>query len=359
MILYVWKYDSTSGTYQKQSVVDNAISVIWVTRFQNAGEFELFLPASQELRRLFYGYEHDVFLTRDDSDTAMIVDGIDLTTDAENGDRLTITGKSVEGILGRRIIPKQTNFTGTAENCVRTLIDQNIINPTNANRKISNFSLGTAQGYTDAIEKQVTGKNLLETVSEICAAFDYGFNVTFSGNAFVFDLYKGTDRSTGQSVNTPVIFSPDYENIGNTSYKYDKTPFATAVYVAGEGEGSNRKIYNASYNGFTGLARREIWVDARNESSTTEGGELTTDEYTAILREQGKEALRENMYELDFSGEVLSVNAYTYGVDYNLGDTVSVINEYGIRGTAVVSEITEVEDETGYKLIPTFSEWSV
>lgn len=359
MILYVWKYNSTAGTYQKQAIVDNTISTIWVTRFQNAGEFELFLPASAEIRRLFYSYQYEVFVTRDDSETVMIVDGIDLTTDAENGDRLTITGRSVEGILGRRVISKQTNFTGTAENCIRTLIDQNIINPTDTNRKISNFSLGTAQGYTDTIEKQVTGKNLLDVVSEICAAYDYGFKVKFANNAFVFDLYKGVNRSAGQTANTPVIFSPDYENIGNTSYRYDKTSFATAVYVAGEGEGSNRKIYRATYTGFNGLARREIWVDARNESSTTEDGELTPAEYTAILRQQGKEALRENMYTLTFSGEILDVNAYTYGVDYKLGDTVSIINEYGIQGTAVVSEITEVEDETGYRLIPTFSEWSV
>lgn len=359
MILYVWKYNTTSNRYEKQSVIDNVISTIWVSRFQNAGEFELFLPASQEIRRLFYGYEYDVFITRDDSETVMIVDGIELTTDAENGDRLTITGKSVESILGRRIIPKQTNFTGTAENCIRSLIDQNIINPTNTNRKINNFLLAAAQGYTDTIEKQVTGKNLLDVVSEICAVYDYGFRVRFNGTNFVFSLYQGTNRSTGQTENTPVIFSPDYENIGNTSYKYDKATFATAVYVAGEGEGSNRTIYNGYYIGFTGLARREIWVDARNESSTTEDGELTPAEYAAILREQGKEALRENMYTLDFSGEILNVNAYTYGVDYNLGDTVSVINEYGIRGNAVISEITEVEDETGYRLIPTFSEWSV
>lgn len=359
MILYVWKYNTSTNRFEKQYTVDNSISVIWVTRFQNAGEFEIFLPASQELRQIFYGYEYDVLITRDDSETAMIVDGIHLTTDAENGDRLTITGKSAEGILGRRIIPKQTNFTGTAENCVRALVNQNVINPTDTNRKIDNFQLAAAQGYTDTIEKQVTGKNLLDVVSEICAAYDYGFRVRFTGTNFVFSMYRGTDHSTEQTENTPVIFSPDYENIGNTSYVYDKAPFITAVYVGGEGEGSNRKIASRRYTNAKGMFRREMWVDARNNSSTTEDGELTNDQYMATLMEQAKEAIRENMYTLDFSGEILNVNAYTYGVDYALGDTVSIINEYGIRGNAVISEITEVEDETGYRLIPTFSEWSV
>lgn len=359
MVLYVWRFNTTANKFQKIAAIDAFSSVIWVTRSYKAGQFELYLPASiTNFNRFMPGW-NDILITRDDRDSVMIVEGINLTTDPENGNYLTVTGKSAESLLGRRIIPQQTNFTGTAENCIRTLIDQNIINPTNADRKISNFVLGPAQGYTETIEKQVTGKNLLETISEICAAYNYCFKVTFDGTNFTFQLYKGTDRSINQTTNSPVIFSPDYENLGNTSYDYSLQPFKTAVYVAGEGEGSNRKIYPLKYQAGTGLARRELWVDSRSTSSTTESGELTPAEYDAILREQGVEALRENMYSLNFSGEILNVNSYQYGVDYGLGDTVSVVNEYGIKGTTVVSEITEVEDESGYSLVPTFSEWSV
>lgn len=359
MILYVWRYNTTSNAFEKSAVIDSASSIIWITRYNTAGEFELYLRASKTNMNLFYDYMHDVLITRDDSNAVMIVDDMTLTTDPENGDYLTITGQDGGGILGRRIIPKQTNFTGTAENCIRALIDQNVINPTLSTRKINTFAIAAAQGYTDTIDKQVTGKNLLETVSEICAAYDYGFRVTFDGTNFTFTLYKGVDRSAGQTANNPVIFSPDYENIGNTSFTFGKSTFKTAVYVAGEGDGSNRKILNVNYTGASDLWRRELWADARTTSSTTDDGELTPTEYTAILSEQGHEELRNNLYLLDFNGEILNVNAYRYGVDYGLGDTVSVINEYGIQGTTTVAEITEVEDAEGYRLIPTFSEWSV
>lgn len=359
MTLYVWKYNTTSNRFEKTAIVDETVSVIWVTRVHGAGNFELYVPASLDNYRLFYGYQYDVLITRDDSDSVMIVDSIELTTDPENGDYLTVTGQSAEGILGRRIVPQQTNFSGTAENCIRSLINQNIINPTDADRQISNFILGAAQGYTDTLRKQVTGKNLLDVVSEICAAYNYGFKVTFDGTNFIFDLFKGLDRSVNQAQNTPVIFSPEYENLGNTSYTFSKAPFKTAVYVAGEGWGSDRKIYPLKYASAVGMWRRELWVDARNTSSTTEGGTLTPTEYNAILREQATEALRENLYTQDFNGEILNINAYKYGTDYSLGDKVSVINEYKIRGTTTVSEITEVEDAEGRRLIPTFSEWSV
>lgn len=359
MNLYVWRYNENTNSYQKTAVIDEYVSIIWVTRFYKAGNFELYIPASIENFRRFTPGKIEILLTRDDWDGAMIVEGINLKTDPENGDYLTITGRSAESILGRRIIPQQTNFTGTAENCIRSLIDQNVINPTATNRKINNFVLDTAQGYTETIEKQVTGKNLLDTISEICAAYDYGFRVTFDGANFKFHLYKGTDRSIDQNTNPPVIFSPDYENLGNTEYTYDLQPFKTAVYVAGEGEGSDRKIYALGYTAASDMFRREVWVDSRNTSSTTESGELTPAEYNAIMGEQAKEALRENMFTLTFNGEILNVNSYVYGVDYSLGDKVSVVNEYNIKGTTTVSEITEVEDASGYRLIPTFSEWSV
>ena len=76
-----------------------------------------------------------------------------------------------------------------------------------------------------------------------------------------------------------------------------------------------------------------------------------------MLIAQGKEELEQRKITTSFNGEILNYNNYTYGVDYNLGDKVSIINEYGIRGNATITEITEVEDDTGYKLIPTLSEW--
>ena len=75
------------------------------------------------------------------------------------------------------------------------------------------------------------------------------------------------------------------------------------------------------------------------------------------MTQQAKEELEQCKSTIEFSGEVLDTGLYKFGEDYGLGDTVSIINEFGISGTAIVTEITEVEDETGYKLTPTFSDW--
>lgn len=354
MIIYVWEF--SNGAFTRTAVVDHGKSVIWVKRFNDAGQFELYIPASTEMLELFTGDE--IILTRDDSTAVMSVENVHLETDAENGDYITVKGRSVECFLGRRIVPKQTTFQNTAaETVIRSLITQNVINPTPTSRKIDLITLGTAQGYTDIINKQVTGKNLLTVISSICKEQNYGFELQFVNGNFVFNLYKGIDRSYNQTANTFVVFSPEFENIGNTEYSEDKTTLYNAVYVAGEGEGTSRVIVGVG--NAAGLQRRETWVDARNESSDTDAGTLTPTEYALMLSQQGREEIKQATETIQFNGEILNFNAYTYGVDYNLGDVVQVVNEYGITGTATITEITEVEDETGYRIYPTLSEWSV
>lgn len=356
MILYLWTYNA--GTFTATAVIDYATSIIWIKRFNDAGNFELYIKASADLLKLFA--ENEIFVTRPDSDVVMVAETVNLDTDDENGDYMTVTGRSAESLLARRIIPSQATFQNqTAENVIRSLITANVINPTDTRRKIDCVSLGAAKGYATRIDKQITGKNLLDSISEICKEQKYGFEFTFANDEFTFELYTGVDRSYNQSENTFVVFSPAFENLGNTHYTNDKTTLYNSVYVAGEGEGTARVIVNAQQlpTAKTGLDLRELWTDARNASSNN--GEIPISEYSLILYNQGLDDIAIATETIKFNGEILNVDMYTYGIDYGLGDTVQIENEYGITGTAVITEITEVEDASGYKIYPTLSEWSV
>ena len=46
MVLYIWKYRWTGahGEFTRIGVIDNACSVIWIRRYQTAGEFEVYVP---------------------------------------------------------------------------------------------------------------------------------------------------------------------------------------------------------------------------------------------------------------------------------------------------------------------------
>jgi hypothetical protein len=78
-----------------------------------------------------------------------------------------------------------------------------------------------------------------------------------------------------------------------------------------------------------------------------------------MLYNLGKDDLALTHVTEQFSGQVIENGLYKYGEDYELGDIVQVENEYGIKGKARITEVTMVDDETGSRIYPTLSEWSV
>ena len=64
MVLYIWKYRWTGerGEFTRIAVIDNACSVIWVRRFQTAGEFEVYVPASKKLLQTVRQNDREVVL---------------------------------------------------------------------------------------------------------------------------------------------------------------------------------------------------------------------------------------------------------------------------------------------------------
>ena len=90
-------------------IIDVFTSVIWTKRYFSAGDFELYLPASSNNIKLL---QTGNYVKRLDDDTVMIIEKIQITTDAETGNFLTVSGRSLEILLARRIVWKQTIFLG-------------------------------------------------------------------------------------------------------------------------------------------------------------------------------------------------------------------------------------------------------
>ena len=54
------------------------------------------------------------------------------------------------------------------------------------------------------------------------------------------------------------------------------------------------------------------------------------------------------------AGEIIVGMSYNYKEDYNLGDIVNIVNEYGISINVRISEVIENQDDNGYTMEPTF-----
>ena len=130
MVLYIWKYKWTGerGVFSRIAVIDNACSVIWTRRYQTAGDFEVYVPASKELLTVLR--QNELFITREnDQKNAMKIQKVELSSDPDEGDFLTISGKSCGCIIGQRIVKRTRNLNGKVPDCIYEILTGECIDP--------------------------------------------------------------------------------------------------------------------------------------------------------------------------------------------------------------------------------------
>lgn len=338
---------------EKIGIIDEYTSLIWTKRYYTAGDFELYVPASVALFELL---QEDFYLQRTDDDRAMIIETIQLQTDAEEGNYIIVSGRSVESILARRVIWNQTILNDTVENAIRQVITENCISPADTARKIYGLELAAPSGFGEALQQQTRGDVISEWLETVCRTYGYGWKITTNDGRFIFSIFKGADRTYGNAAGNPfVVFSPDFDNLINSNYMKDKQNYKNAALILGEGEGTARK--SAVVGTAEGLERYEIYVDARDISSNN--GAISEGEYNNLLSERGKQSIAEQAITTAFDGEIDANGVYTYKKDFDIGDIVQIKNDYGIEAKSRIVEIIENDDESGRHFVPTLEKWEV
>lgn len=340
------------------ALIDQFNSLIWADRYSAYGDFEICTAINAANIAAF---QDDFYLWSPESEHTMFIEKREIESDIENGNKLLVTGRSLESMLLRRIIWTRTILTGNLQEGVKKLLDENVISPTDANRKIKNFVFieSADPAITElTVEAQYYGENLYDAIKALCDTYNIGFKIFLTDDGlFEFSLYAGVDRTYDQLENPFVVFSPKFENIINSNYLESKMNLKTVTLVAGEGEDSDRKTITVEIEsgGGSGLDRREMYTDARYVQSKTSDGTLTSDEYNAQLTQKGNEDLAGNGYTKAFEGQVETTRIFQYGKDFFMGDIVQVANEYGIESKSRVTEFIRSHSETGMETYPTFT----
>lgn len=340
--------------YESIAVIDTYESFIWTDRYNSYGDFEIVFAMDESFLRYL---KEDNYFWLKDSEHTMIIEDIRIDADTEDGNRLIVTGRSLESILERRIIWGQKVFTGNLQTAIQTMLNECIISPSIEDRKISNFRFAESADpkiTSLTIDNQYTGDDLYTVIKGLCEENNIGFKIVLTDdNWFEFSLYAGVDRSYDQTENPYVVFSPNFENIINSNYFSSKASYRNVTLVEGEGEGTNRKT--AIVGSGSGINRREVYTDARDISSKTEDGiTLSDEEYYAQLRSKGLKTLADHSITTAFEGEVEATKLFKYGEDFYIGDIVQIANEYGNEGSAYISELIISRSKEGFSVYPTF-----
>lgn len=358
MIIYI-----ADQNFNIEFVVDFYKSVIWKEEFIGSGEFEIYIPIdlsdSHQLEYIVFERYIGmiVYLSVDYFNTG-IIRKFDVSYDSENGATLILYGEMLIGLLSQRIINTQTNLDTSAVNAIKTLVNNN----TNTYDRSFNFSINFSDSYNVpyiSIKKQATYTNLFETIKEILNYSSYGMKITRAINSvqntstLFYDIYTGVNRQNDSELNpngNQIAFSFDYGNLISYKQISDISEYCNAVTVAGEGQGTSRKVQSWSEGDAIKNKRFEKFEDARNVSSND--GQITNEEYNDILLQQCTEYIAEHKYTKKIEMSVID-NKYKYGEDYSLGDIVDVIDISGLRQGAKIISVTRVWDDNGYKCEPT------
>ena len=335
--------------YEKIAIIDAYESLLWTDRYNKPGEFEIYTPVAD------FALQYPVannYLQIKESEHTMGIEDITIESNVETGNHIKITGRSLESILDRRIVWKQTDISGNLQIGIKSLLTENIISPADSSRRIENFIFEDSDDPEVTkltMENQYTGDNILDIVTTLCETNEIGFKILLNeDNNFVFSLYKGIDRSYRQEAKPYVVFKPSFENIINSNYSDIQSEAKTITLVAGEGNGANRKTRVVGTG--SGLLRKELYTDARDIQSDG----LTPAQYNAKLDERGTEKLKETKAKKTFDGECETTRMFVYKRDFDMGDCVQVANEYGMESPTRVVEYIWSSSASGTTSYPTF-----
>lgn len=366
--------------YDGITMIDTFTSAIWTVRYDEAGDFEIYTPV-----RLDYIQAMQIgnYLWNRDSDRLMVIETVEIETDAEEGPQLIVTGRSLESILDRRIVTSSQNFSGNLQSVLFAIIQNEVIS-SGGTRRIPGFSLKTSSDSRitsiSISELSIRGENVYDVVCSLCQANKVGWRILPKGaGGFEFELYVGVDRSYAQSVNPYVTFSPSFENLLNSNYIKSFKSYKNSIYAVGtyqkevilqnkykddNGEWvveeqttyEEAEVVTWQYSETatpSGLARREMFIDNGGVNDGEQGGEYAT--WNAVNKEKAIAELGEHQTTTAFEGELEATRQYIYREDFNIGDIVQVENEFGITGTVYISEIVFSQDVNGITITPTFT----
>ncbi|MEV7871513.1 siphovirus ReqiPepy6 Gp37-like family protein [Streptomyces sp. NPDC088124] len=215
--------------------------------------------------------------------------------------------------------------SANSETIIRTLVNENCGPGALAARRIPNFAMATAAGVGTSTTVRTRFEPLLEVARRV--AIDgggIGFRTQQIGTAIRFGCYAPVDRTDSAR------FSLGLGNLRSLAFKAS-APAATHILVAGtETEGSTTRTFVERGDPAAAALwwRTEAYLDGG--ADTDAAGELTA---------AGNAELAEGAAPVELATATVDTPDLRAGIDYDLGDRVTVALPHGLEVTDVVRSI--------------------
>lgn len=342
--------DGDTFTFNQIKATKNANGIIFRENLCRVGAFEFQLP----LDDVFCDYLVEGNLILIDGKYFGIIRSIEQTQQL-NANIVVVSGDDLKGYLTQRITlyPSQNPIQGlqgydainnvSTETLVKYYINNNIVNPSNNNRKIYGFTIAEdkKRGLKDD-QYMSRFEQLDEVMIKNLEPQKLGYTVMadLKKNQFIFDVIEGVDRTSEQYINNRVIFDVKYKNLISLDYSSSSKNYKNAFYATLSNGRNQAEAMTCLY-----------WRDREEESC----GVDRTEKHINVSINLPPEQIYENMrsyalkdaadYEKTENLTVVTTDKYLYGRDYLLGDTVTLQARQGLfrhKKTKLDAQITAV-----------------
>ncbi len=360
--------------FLKKDVIDGFNSVIWTERYYGDSEVEILVPITEDMvSKLSIG----TFLGLSGSNEIMMLETINI----DEG-KLKFSGIGILPWLDNRFVrtsslhedrywyidgisPGWVLWEIVSKMCcvgspyLNGTIPTGVVNP--AQLAIPGLGVYDYDTSGSPVKIGVPYGPVYKALREIATTFEIGMQIIFDPDNLTTPLgfrnYKGLDRTSSQTTNPAVRFSPQMDSFTNIKELQSIAALKTLVYAFAPGNPENLAttpgISALTGPQYTGFDLRALLVFAED---------ITTDQVGAnpavlvdILNSRARDALTDNHFIKTVDGEIVPDNQFQYGTHYNLGDIVEVEGNTGTVQTARVTEYIRSQDSSGEKAYPTVS----
>lgn len=315
-------------------------TLLWYRRYYSPGIFELHLPAEY-----FNLINMGKYLYRNDRTELGVIREVNFMR-GEKGEKTTYCkGYFAEHLLNNNIIYPTFNSIGTPKALAFSIINQYIIDPVDVHRKLPHVQLGKNSEGGAVITIQNTGDHVGDYLYDVLKTYEMSQKLVFNylQNTLTYEVWQGLDRRDSQTKNSWAIFSDFFCNIKNAQYNRDESDCKNIAYVAGEGEGMERKIIEVDVRQNPTEERRELWVDARDLRQHSDDVNYTDAQYRDLLYQRGLNKLSDYVMIEKVDSDVDPAANLIYGTDFDLGDLCTYrYSDVNIECSKRITEIQEV-----------------
>lgn len=387
-------YEIKDHKLQLIGYINDTTSIIWKRGWSTYGDFEIHMTKPNDLLK----QDRWVMLNEDVNKFGIIKKVVDDSDGRlyNSTQDFTVYGYEAAFILSERVTAPtdadNKNHDGyitygkqPAETIMYDLVRTQATEPNDSKRKIEELTIkthGTPSGHETAFKSRF--KPITTDLQTLSVFSGLGFRIVpdLESGKLVFEVLHGVNRKQdidnikdgvidSAAINpNAYIFSQDNKRVKKHTYTHDASAHKTMAYVAGEGDGADRKIVKL-FDDLTGLDRKEVMIDARDiQSSHTEvkvnDGTLSSDSSTTTTTTSGDEKLTEEQLisrgteklQSDYRDVVnyeYESDVSDYGDYYDLGDTTTYVDrKNGIRLDQQITAVEETYENGIVTVTPTF-----